>query len=681
MTPKVLFFEAPTALQVLCLWRHLRRAQRVWLQDPTFAPERFLGGRLRQEAFSRRFGFWRGDSARRGALWLMRRLNPQLDIREFPAERLLPPFYRLNHDCLPEVDRLVPRVADHPMVQLLSRIVGDDPALLRYYQAYLASIVPRWRLFLHQAQDLLSEGDELIVVPESPIEDMWHEPNAAAIAAAVPRSIDRLNRVRYAGRVIAARLGLALTSLGYVLTSLRNGIGRPAVLAHDVVMSVVWGVFGDGNRTLRGVKRFHDDMYLYGGRFQPGHIVHLFGDWPLPAEAEERFQTVMRQRGLVYADRRRFRLTGGFLRLAARTQWLALRALLPPRRWSRLDFTLTWATFKGIYHHLRAELEMENLNYRVAYVRNDYNPGHVLHTLAARRRGRRVVGAAHDATSYDAPQLAYVTFDRYLSASEMFARTFAPYWDNVNLARTGRESVDWLFEKLGTADATRARIAALYGNRVYVVTIMFPGPLARTVTRQQWREMHEGLRLLRSVELDCHIFLRFRQLQHLEHPHVAPIREIARADPRIIIDHENFTTPELQSVSDVVLTASASFAISEVLLAGKPVFTFGYSLKEDLCFPADRYGRDFVLRRADDIPRVLSRLPIGFAGLDCRWDALLGEADYHRDGRNCERIRQILTELCESVGDSATGANETKSVPIHAADPCAAPAAGSGRRS
>ena len=307
------------------------------------------------------------------------------------------------------------------------------------------------------------------------------------------------------------------------------------------------------------------------------------------------------------------------------------------------------ALSKGVYHYLRVVLEMGNIDYQVAFVRNDYNPGHVIHTLVAHRHGRKVAGAAHAASLFDAPQLAYVHLDRYFAQCEIYSRTYGTYWDDVGLVRSGRESLDTLWTQSNQdVDAIRARVRELYGDRRFFVLLMFPSMDSKMCLAPQWREMHEGVRRLAELELDAHIFLRFRQATFGEHPHGVPIVQTAERDPRMILDHTNFSTLELQSASDLVVTANASFGINEAALAGKRIFTFGYTLKEDLYFPPDIYGSDFVLKTADDLVRAVAGVASGFDGVDCRWDLLRQDSDYYADGRNCDRIRKGVLELCRA---------------------------------
>ena len=51
---------------------------------------------------------------------------------------------------------------------------------------------------------------------------------------------------------------------------------------------------------------------------------------------------------------------------------------------------------------------------------------------------------------------------------------------------------------------------------------------------------------------------------------------------------------------------------------------------------------------ADDLVRAVAGVASGFDGVDCRWDLLRQDSDYYADGRNCDRIRKGVLELCRA---------------------------------
>ena len=75
------------------------------------------------------------------------------------------------------------------------------------------------------------------------------------------------------------------------------------------------------------------------------------------------------------------------------------------------------------------------------------------------------------------------------------------------------------------------------------------------------------------------------------------------------------------------------------------VVTFGYTLKESMYFPD--YGSDFILHETEDVLKALNGLPSGFADMDCDWDRLRRDADYFHDGKNADRLSEVISNALE----------------------------------
>jgi hypothetical protein len=72
------------------------------------------------------------------------------------------------------------------------------------------------------------------------------------------------------------------------------------------------------------------------------------------------------------------------------------------------------------------------------------------------------------------------------------------------------------------------------------------------------------------------------------------------------------------------------------------VFTFEFIVAGRYYF-AD-YGRDFVLRTAEDVVRVVRAVGSGFEEFDCDWVALRRDLNAHADGGNCVRLQAVVEE-------------------------------------
>ena len=314
MSGGALVFECYSVWQLLGVWRIARRVRRVYVLDPAYAVDQVLGGRLGSHALLERLGLYNTERSRRLFLWVLSWLNPEVETLESPMELLASHVYRLNQEGPPRIDRVSPGLFEHSLIWTLREIVGDDPVLVRYLQGFLALVEPRWRLFAFVARDLVQSDATVTVVPEGPLDDQWDDPALDGVRRAVPPRVDRINRIRYVVRLLAARLVLWLMPIGLFLTHARHGVRRRPDGPYEVVMPVVWGVYPVNESLVRfGVKRSIDDLYLYGAKLTPGRILHLFGDIGLAAENEETFRQAMVERGLPFRDRRRFSLKSQIL--------------------------------------------------------------------------------------------------------------------------------------------------------------------------------------------------------------------------------------------------------------------------------------------------------------------------------------------------------------------------------
>jgi len=294
---------------------------------------------------------------------------------------------------------------------------------------------------------------------------------------------------------------------------------------------------------------------------------------------------------------------------------------------------------------LDKELELCNIDYNVEFIRDDYNARHVVATVLCNKNAMRTVGIQHVAIPHIAPYLSYVHFDKYIVYGDLFVKGFSPYWNKVNLEKTGRETVDWvaniLSDRVKEEDLNR-RLRNLYPERKFTAVVILPSGSERN-KKKQWDEIYSALLELSDIDIDVNIFLRFRKRGDLRnYEHLRRFNRLEEMDGRIHIDHENFTTYELMVLSDVVIANSASFAIHEAIVTQARVFTFEFTGFTKYVFPD--YGRDFILHTKDDLLRVFGGLESGYAQFDCDWERLRLDCNYHHDGRNLERIQRVVVD-------------------------------------
>lgn len=628
----VVFFESYSFLRTVVLWKQIRRAGTILFFRPGAGQTRATFGKT---------------LVRR----LIRLQNATAEVRELDMSELLTAKYASNRKGAELADALGASLRATRPHHVLRRVVQDDQ-IDRFYKASRAMSLAQSVLFAKTADALLAASGPVLVVPDDPAVVGPHLSIARSGAGSDPVAM-----LPATTRLLAALQSWtwALVALGlplgvFVKELLAHGLTGPPDHVYDVAVPVLHGVVKDGDQNVRaGVRRATDDRYLYGEHFVTGDILHIFfPSWMRWRRGEERqWKEAMTELGLAHADAGRFGVNGALFRICLGATFRLVAGLAAPGAPVPSGPAVWRATVKGLYHYIKKHQELENISYTVELVRDDYNPAHVIDTIVANQRGRKRVGLSHAATPFDAPQLCFVHFDRYAVYCQMYVRTFSPYWDEVSLEEVGRDSIDVIVAQKSRRSQIAAKIASLYSRRRWTTTVLFPG-YADVCVREQWDNIFHAFERFRDLDLDCHVFFRFRRMDNIrDYPHMRRFLDLAEREPRIHLDHDNFSTQELMVASDLVITAAASFGINEALVAGVPVFTFAYLGSESLYF--SDYGTDFILYEASDVLRTLQGLERGFGQFDCDWEQMRRDADYYHDGQNANRLAAVLARTVQEA--------------------------------
>ncbi|MBM3751973.1 MAG: hypothetical protein FJW21_12465 [Acidimicrobiia bacterium] len=604
----------------------------TWVVFEAFSAAHVIGARravrsARGIIISRRTPFEDSDPAeRRRALRWARRLNPSVEIKELSIDDVLD-YLPLNRAAIDQVAALAPAIIATPAYQRLRRVIRDD-RLVRYFQAAIVRSAANWRLFPAVCARL-AEAMPIVAVPD------WE--TAAHCRDAPPNAGARWRR---GVRVVKARWAAVAVPLVLTARAVRQGWVSTPSGPFAAAMPVVWGMSDPA--VSQPVVRPHQDDYLYG-RLRPGQIMHLFGDWSFPLPAQQAFTKAFCARGCAVADKARFAFGPRLRRAAVR----ALAAMVPgvwqpSHGW--LDDLVVLHTPKALYHYLRKQRERDNVTAGVELVRDDYNPGHVVAGLASHEHGVKTVAVQHNALPYEAPQLAFVTADYLASYGEFYRAGFAPHWDGVNVRMTGRESLDWTLNAAradGASAGARERWRQHRPGGRPMVLVVFPGDRDICIV-PQWDALCDGLRRFATANPGTDIVLRFRHRESLRSPHVAQFTQLSETLPNCVTVWSEFTTYELMSLADVVVSHDGSFTVNEAIALGRPTFSFEFVCAGRYYF-GTRYGTDFVLTTADDLMRVLTAHAAG-APVDCDWGGLARDLNAHTDGRNQSRLRAVVEE-------------------------------------
>lgn len=588
----------------------------------------------------------REPSARRRSLvrtaigWL----NPRARIIVVPLETISDQIWIANRDAVDEAATLEPRIRQAGAYRLLRGLVGDD-LVVRYFQAALVSRLPTPQLLDVQVRHVAAMHDAVTVVRT------WETRLARDTVDRAPIGI--LHRLAGFLAASGARLFLVAVPLAFIARRIIYGIRLARPRSYLAAVPVVWGVPSE-SLSKTEMRRPQDDLYVYGGQFEPGRLVHIFGDWQFDAATRAGYQEEFARRTLPTADKNRFGLNLSTLLLAICATGTLAWFAITPRRSAWLDALLLQETPKAVYYWLAKHVEFGHLRYKVEVVKNDYNPAHVINTIVGRQYGVVSVGIQHAGSPYDAPQLAFVCFDQYVVFGDLYVRAFGDRWADVPLARTGRESVDWVAEAVEPARLSelQRRWDGKHDGRGPIVLVCFPGA-AEICLRGQWDQIYEGLESLAAQPGDFTVVLRFRNAASMRVPHVGRFARLPERDRRFVVELADFTTYELIALSQVVIACEASFTVNEAIATVPAVFTFEYVGTARHYFRP--YGTDLVLRTAADVRRVFAAMKTGFEGFDCRWEALRRDANFHTDGRNRQRLRELIEHAAMPSGGSTPG--------------------------
>lgn len=563
--------------------------------------------------------------------------------------------WKMNKKAVLLTDRCRDSLRTSPICQTLIRIL-DDSDSVKFFQSKLIGDVASRLTFFAVAKHLSdSYGDttKVWMIPSNSENAIFEEGlfDAENLWENIPKHLPWINSLRLFAIKYFWLFFMWFWPLIFVVTFLRRirwtEFRRPS---YEVLMSVAYGVFR-GTKVRLGTKRVHDDAYLYHENLPPGKIVHLFDKWPFARNVEKECKEAMREKGFAYCDIKELYLTVPFLKRIFSLEKILTAEMIKNRFYVRgSPYYLCFASAVAIHGIVEKYLQFENLDYKVEFIKDDYNAKHIVTSILSHKNGRKTVGIQHHVNAYDCPSLHYVHFDRYITFGDLLEKSFSPHWDHLKLERTGRRNIDWMVHLLQDSEkmiSLQNTIQKQYGKRKYIATIILPTGYYIN-SEHAWEELYQGLQLLKKESLNFHLFLRFKTQSDLkQYNQLQRFVELAQTDSRFIVDHQMFTTYELLAISDLVIAPTASFSIWESLVKPAKVFSFDFIGTAAQYFPD--YGKDFILKTREDFIRTIRGLETHFEGFDCQWDRLREDCNYHYDGKNLERIQKVIMETLQEM--------------------------------
>lgn len=620
-----IFFETYSILQTLFLYLHIRKAKAVYFHKRGFP-------RLRHNFLKKKIV--------RGLIYAF---NPGISIESVPMEIVSRYNWTSNKESVNFTEQLSPGIKKSRPFRVIRRIAGDEN-VLKCYKAYLIDTLSSKILFWQIAVEMQNTGGTGVIVPDgvdySYLRDKLGFTNK--LKGRIPSVLYLINLIReFFYKLLFLGIFLILP-IAFVISKLnRASLKNVKKASYDIAMPFIWGFHGDKSR--------REDSYLYNHRIKPGQILHIFNFWRYPREIENAHRQIMRERGIPYADIRDYKLTPRFLLLAAKTEFTMICGFIAGLFYIFDDSRYVLYSAFILRHILCAHLELENVDFRVEFIRIDYSPDHIIKTIICNQRGKKTVGIQHSSFPYVLPQLCYTHVNKYLVYGDMFVRSFSPFWDKINIVKTGRENIDWVVNIASDSDRLvklRERFSLKYARKQYTAVMALPSGEEYNI-KSQWVQVYDALLRLKTSNINLRLFLRFRDKDDpLRFWHIGRFADFPRMDDRFVIDEE-FTTYELMALADLFIANNLSYSIYESLAVGAKVFTFDFNGLPGYIYSG--YGKDFVLRTKDDLFRVFEGLGSNFRGFDCDWARLKTDSNFYYDGKNLERIQQAVWDTVEET--------------------------------
>jgi len=573
-------------------------------------------------------------------------INPTALQNEFERDEMVKSEWSYNASSISLIDEKKEYYASSGPCKFLTYLIGDKK-IVDFFKGEMTFLVPRENLIA----DILTEKEQkgYISVPS------WTSTHVLRQQIGIIRycSLSFAYKIQHVLQYTYYILIATIFPLIYFMLRVPRGFnfkGRKLLDRYLVSMPVVWGIFSGKNCVHRGVKKQFDDSYLYGEQIVPGDILHVFGNWKFTDDEVESFKRSMRSCGYAYTCSSDFRLTTKMLLLILSAQiksiMFFLSALASINKADREMVLMAKSLIKAVYYYMDKYLEMENTNYKVELVRDDYNPGHIIRSIVLRRCNRKSIGIQHTASPYDAPQLAYVNFDYYVVYGQFYVELFKESWKQLKLIKSGREVIDsvyYLANNREAQDVINNNYINMYGLSEYKVLILMSGSAVH-IRQEMWCELYNGLVEITKLGLNFQLIFRFRELPDFNDCDCYNmILDLIEKEPKFIKEQQQFSTHELMSISDLVITPNSSFGINEALVFKKPVFTFDLTGAAELYFA--KYGSDFVIKKDKNLVAVFRALENNFSEVNCNWMQLAKDLNYEPNGRNCELLAQSILEL------------------------------------
>ena len=623
----ILFFETYSIIQTLFLFKYIKKARIIYFHRKGFPPIK-VNPRIKKIVTK-----------------LIALFNKDVRIEFLPYERINNHNWVMNKKAIDVAEKMGHDMTNSASYKAVLRVIGNANISKCYYAQMVDDISTRL-LFFKAAEGLIADSEERVSLVPADNDNCLIQNELfgkEALNSHVLPLVVLANRTRNLFRKFSIVTFFILMPSFYVISKFKKIDKKTG----DIAMPAIWG-FRKGSVIIDGVKCMQDDSYLYNGKIKKGQIIHIFKYWRPPKKIEEEYKDEMTKRDITYIDSRDYKMTLKLIKMAIKIQLALARSCLISAFYVFDKSDYIYYSAKVIYWSLEKHLELENVDYKVEFIKNDYSASSILSTVINSKYTKKTIGMQHNASPYDLPALSYVHFDKYIVYSDMLIKEFLPYWKGLDLVKTGRETIDWVVNFLNNSNAIlklKERFSRLYPVSQYIVVIAMSSD-ADYNPLNKWDEMYRALYDLKTLnDIDFRVFLRFRSIKYLSSSNnMIRFARLPQHDERIIIDQTNFSTQELMALCDLFIGCNTSFSLYEALATRAKVFTFNLHDRVKHVF-GGHYGKDFILNTEEDIRRVFNGLKDNFREFDCDWEALKRDCNFNYDGRNIQRIQEAVWSL------------------------------------
>ena len=620
---KLILFARYSVIQCLILFPEIKKAKKIQFQS-------ILRSNDIQPVFFQRL-----------TSKLIRFINRECIIEEFNKEIFNDEVWVANRDAMNLISIAEKKYKKNSLIKYLEKIMNSEK-VLKYFQGVLSYFLPSFIVFDKVLIQMDQNEDTLCLHAWEVTESV--EKKIGVFRASLLKFIYKIHN---ASLYILYLIIILFFPLIYLVYRLMSGYRRGYIsnYSYTLAMPILWG-FKTGSKNIRsGVVKQIDDTYLYGEGLESGSILHVFGKWHIRSEIKEKYKTQMMKQGYKYIDKDDFKLNNKLILIILKTQFkviffigIAIFGLSSKRE----SVVLSKSLIKALYYYFEKYLEITNIKYKAELIKNDYNPGHVIDSIVLEKSNIKSFGVQHAGTPYDVPQLNFVNFDYYSIWGNFYAKAFQEGWSKINLLKSGRELID----DIVLINNDKVKVKAIsdhlnhnYGETKYRVSFLFSSPTYLT-KKTMWIELYNGFLEISKLTIDFQLICRFREDSHKNHPYIKDIFELIANDSRFILEQQDFTTQELMTVSDLVITSNTSFGINEALVINKKVYTFDLMGNANLTL--GEYGEKLVINSSEKLINVIKGLEDNFYGLDYDVESLTHDLNYFSDGMNCKRLREKI---------------------------------------